>query len=192
MFAQHHADHRFWYSHGYPRASPCWTRSQVVARIHVSIVSKFPQALSILTTASSPRNCTGPVSNLVDFVPLLQRLPNSLTNRAKKLHEDLVDTYGGMISEIEKRMNSGQDVPRCLVKTLVETGGQEALDHLDKVMICSAFLIGGVESVRGHYLLKIKVPEMFPEYISIPDRLYRAMVFCDHAVASRYSRKSPC
>ncbi|KAF9517507.1 hypothetical protein BS47DRAFT_1359550 [Hydnum rufescens UP504] len=92
-------------------------------------------------------NCSGPVSNLVDFVPFLQRLPNSLTNRAKKLHKDIVDTYGGMIGEIEKRMNSGQDVPRCLVKTLVEAGDQDALDHLDKVMICSAFVVGGVESI---------------------------------------------
>ncbi|KAF9517512.1 hypothetical protein BS47DRAFT_1389768 [Hydnum rufescens UP504] len=49
-------------------------------------------------------NCTGPVSNLVDFVPLLQRLPNYLTNHAKKLHKDLVDPYGGMINE----MNNGQ------------------------------------------------------------------------------------
>jgi hypothetical protein len=88
-------------------------------------------------------------------------------------------------------MNSGQDVPQCLVKTLVEPGDQETLDHLDKMMICSAFLIGGVESVRDHQLSKFKVPEMFPEYITILDRLYRAMVLCDRAVASRYSRKSP-
>ncbi|KAF9517510.1 hypothetical protein BS47DRAFT_1290846 [Hydnum rufescens UP504] len=94
-------------------------------------------------------NCTGPVSNLVDFVPLLQRLPNSLTNRAKKLHKDLVDAYGGMINEIEKRMSDGQDVPRCLVKTLVEAGDHETLDRLDKVMICSAFMIGGVESTAS-------------------------------------------
>jgi Cytochrome P450 len=149
------------------------------------------QALFILTKASWPRNCSGPVSNLVDFVPFLQHLPNSLTNHAKKLHKDIVDTYGGMISEIEKRMNSGQDVPRCLVKTLVEAGDQDTLDHLDKVMICSAFVVGGVESVRDHQLPKLEVPERFPEYISILDRLYLAMVFCDHAVESRHSRKSP-
>jgi Cytochrome P450 len=155
-------------------------------------VSQFAQALSILTKASPPRNCSGPVSNLVDFIPFLQRLPNSLTNRAKKLHKDLVDTYGGMINEIEKRMKNGEDVARCLVKTLVEAGDRETLDHLDEVMICSAFMIGGVESVRNLQLFKLEVPERFPECISIPDRLYRAMVFCDHAVTSRYSRKSPC
>jgi hypothetical protein len=31
------------------------------------------------------RNCTGPVSNLIDFIPLLQYLPNPLTTRAKQM-----------------------------------------------------------------------------------------------------------
>jgi cytochrome P450 len=92
------------------------------------------------------RNCTGPVSNLVDFMPLLQCLPNSLTARAKKLHKDIVETYGGMINEIEQRVKAGDEVPHCLVRTLIDE--QETLDFLDKTMICSAFMIGGVETVR--------------------------------------------
>ena len=94
------------------------------------------------------RNCTGPVSNIVDFMPLLQRLPNSLTTRAKKLQKDIVETYGTMLMDIENRMKAGKNVPHCLVKTMVETDERGILDHLDKVMICSAFMIGGVETVR--------------------------------------------
>jgi cytochrome P450 len=71
-----------------------------------------------------------------------------MTTRARKLREDLMETYGGMISEIEERMNTGKDVPDCLVKTLIEIREREQLDHLDMVMLCSAFMIGGVETVR--------------------------------------------
>jgi hypothetical protein len=58
-----------------------------------------------------------------------------------------VETYGGMIKDIEQRMNAGEDVPHCLAKTLINAGEKEGLDHLDKTMICAAFMIGGVETV---------------------------------------------
>lgn len=104
-----------------------------------------------LTYAPTHRNCTGPVSNLIDFVPLLQILPNSLTTRAKKLHNDLVDTYGGMINAIEAQMNAGEEVPECLAKTLVETRNEENFDHLDMAILCSAFMIGGIETVGSSH-----------------------------------------
>ena len=98
------------------------------------------------------RNCTGPVSNLTDFVPLLQYLPNAFTMRAKQLHKDIVETYGGMLNQIEQRINYGEDVPHCLAKKLIEMNDRETscLDRLEKVMICAAFTVGGVESVRDY------------------------------------------
>ncbi|KAF9456424.1 cytochrome P450 [Collybia nuda] len=94
-------------------------------------------------------NCTGPVSNLTDFVPILQRLPNYMTTRGKKLHSDLVETYGGMIKEIEERMNRGENVPDCLVKNLILTKEAEGLDHIDMSILCAAFMIGGVETTAS-------------------------------------------
>lgn len=93
------------------------------------------------------RNCTGPVSNLVDFVPLLQHLPTGLRTRAQNLHNDLVETYGGMIADIDARMRRGEDVPDCLAKTMLETREEEQLDDLDMAILASAFMIGGVETV---------------------------------------------
>jgi Cytochrome P450 len=93
------------------------------------------------------RNCTGPVSNTVDFVPFLQILPNKMATRGKKLHEGLVETYGGMILDIEARMRRGEHVPDCLVKTMILTKEEEQLDHLDMSILCAAFMIGGVETV---------------------------------------------
>jgi hypothetical protein len=73
--------------------------------------------------------------------------------RAKRLHKGIVETYGGMIKDIEHRMNAGEDIPDCLAKTLIKTDEREGLDHLDKTMICAAFMIGGIESVRKLSLL---------------------------------------
>lgn len=94
------------------------------------------------------RNCTGPVSNLTDFVPVLQRLPNFMTNRGKKLHEGLVDTYGGMIKDIEQKMTSGTAVKDCLVESMLQAREEENLDDLDMTILASAFMIGGIETVR--------------------------------------------
>ena len=87
---------------------------------------------------------------MIDFVPILQKLPINLPlkTRAQKLHADLVATYGGMITKIDERMKRGEQVPDCLVKTLLLAQEEEGLDHLDMAILCSAFMIGGVETVR--------------------------------------------
>ncbi|KAF4616879.1 hypothetical protein D9613_008923 [Agrocybe pediades] len=94
-------------------------------------------------------NCTGPVSNMIDFVPILQKLPHYTKTRAQKLHRDLVATYGGMINDIADRMKRGEEVPDCLVKTLLLAQKEEELDHLDMSILCSAFMIGGVETTAS-------------------------------------------
>ncbi|KAF9486131.1 cytochrome P450, partial [Pholiota conissans] len=94
-------------------------------------------------------NCTGPVSNLIDFIPVFQKLPSYMKNRGQKLHRDLVATYGGMINNIDQRMKRGEQVPDCLVKTLLESKEEEGLDHLDMAILCSAFMIGGVETTAS-------------------------------------------
>lgn len=71
-----------------------------------------------------------------------------MTTRGKKLHADLVETYGGMIKDIDARMKRGENVPDCLVKSMLQVQEEEELDHLDMAILCSAFMIGGVETVR--------------------------------------------
>lgn len=90
------------------------------------------------------------MSNLVDFIPILQRLPSPLRKRGRKLHEDLVDTYGGLINDIERRIKRGEDVPESLAKTMLRVRETEQLDHLDMAITASAFMIGGVETVGRH------------------------------------------
>lgn len=93
-------------------------------------------------------NITGPVSNLVDFVPILQRLPSNMRRRARTLHSELVNVYGGLIEEVDKKMQAGGDVQDCLVKTMLLRKEKEDLDELDITMLASAFMIGGIETVR--------------------------------------------
>jgi hypothetical protein len=84
---------------------------------------------------------------LIDFIPLLQMLPNPMKSRGKNLHQGLVDTYGGMIKDINSRMNSGEVVNDCLAKTMITLKDSEALDDIDMAILASAFMIGGVETV---------------------------------------------
>ena len=107
------------------------------------------QMQSNLTNTPLYRNCTGPVSNLVDFVPFLRNFPNlTMVNRGRRLHKGLAETCGALIKDIDRRMKAGEDVPDCMAKFLLSVKEEEKLDDLDIIFICCAFMIGGVETVR--------------------------------------------
>lgn len=72
-----------------------------------------------------------------------------MLSRGKRLHQGLVETYGGMIEEIEKKMDDGIPVEDCLAKSMVQLREEEQLDDLDMAILASAFMIGGVETVRN-------------------------------------------
>lgn len=95
------------------------------------------------------RNLTGPMSNMIDFVPLLQYLPSNLRSRGQRLHQDLVDTYGGMINDIDRRMKAGEKVEGSLAKSILQVREEEQLDDLDMAILTSAFMIGGVETTAS-------------------------------------------
>ncbi len=88
------------------------------------------------------------MSNLVDFVPVLQLFPNHMQTHGQKLHEALLEMYGGLIKKIEVELNSGGDVNDCLVKLMLQVRKDQNLDDLDMAILASAFMIGGVETVR--------------------------------------------
>ncbi|KAJ3727480.1 cytochrome P450 [Lentinula raphanica] len=94
-------------------------------------------------------NSTGPMSNLVDFIPFLQNFRTPMRVRGEKLHQGLVETYGGFIKDIEHKMQMGVNVPDCLAKTMVDAQEEEQLDHLDMAILASAFMIGGVETTAA-------------------------------------------
>lgn len=108
-----------------------------------------PMVAEALRLSRAFMNCTGPMSNLVDFLPVLQWLPSPLKSKAKALHRDLVKIYGGLINQIDDRMKGGERVPRCLAKTMIEIKEEEKLDHLDMSILASAFMIGGVETTAS-------------------------------------------
>ena len=114
---------------------------------------------------------------MIDFVPILQKLPFNLPlkTRAQQLHADLVKTYGGMINDIDARMKRGEQVPDCLVKTLLLAQEEEGLDHLDMAILCSAFMIGGVETVCFPHCIQDDID------ILKTDCIYYAMVLGAHS-----------
>ncbi|KXN80997.1 Cytochrome P450 1A2 [Leucoagaricus sp. SymC.cos] len=92
-------------------------------------------------------DCTDPLSNAVDCIPLLQTLPNRLTRRAQKVHQGLVDILGGMMDGVEKRLLMGEDVPDCLAKELLQGHKDGIYNRLDMIMLCTAFIVPGIGSI---------------------------------------------
>ena len=88
------------------------------------------------------------MSNIIDFVPLLQLFPTTMRRRGKKLHQDVVETYGGLINGIKQRLDGGAAIEDCLAKSMLQSAGEEDLDHLDMSILATAFMVGGVETVR--------------------------------------------
>ena len=93
----------------------------------------------------------GPLSNIVDFIEPLQWIPTTTKSRAQRLHNELVEVYGAMIKRVKARMDAGEDVPDCLVKTLLLSQEKEKLDWEDMCMLAVAFDLGGVPSVSIIY-----------------------------------------
>jgi len=87
------------------------------------------------------------MSNLVDFLPLLQHFPSPMLLRGKKLHNGLVETYGGLIEDVDRKLKKGIPVQDCLAKSMLQIRRDENLDDLDMAILASAFMIGGVETV---------------------------------------------
>ncbi|THH19118.1 hypothetical protein EW146_g1988 [Bondarzewia mesenterica] len=108
-----------------------------------------PMVAHCLQISREFMNCTGPVANLVDFIPLLQQLPTTMRSRGRKLHQELLRTYGGMIKDIEAQMRTGAPVPDCAAKAMIEMREKENLDELDMAILASAFMIAGVETIAG-------------------------------------------
>ncbi|KAI0666876.1 cytochrome P450 [Trametes maxima] len=94
-------------------------------------------------------NTTGPVANLVDFVPLLQKLPNHMATRGRALNRELLDVCTPMIKTIEAALARGDPYPDCMAKYLLEHREAEELDDLDIIVLCGAFMIGGVETTSS-------------------------------------------
>jgi hypothetical protein len=70
-----------------------------------------------------------------------------MRSRARHLHDKIVEVYGAMIMRVKARIDAGDDVPDCLVKTLLLTQEQEKLSWEDLCMLSVVFTIGGVFSV---------------------------------------------
>lgn len=132
---------------------------------------------------------TGPLSNIVDFIEPLQWIPTTTRSRGRRLHDGIVEVYGAMIMRVKARMDAGEDVPDCLVKTLLLTQEQEKLDWEDLCMLSAVFTLGGVHSVcnslrRSRIEITRELPSIdFGCYLVVPGA---------HLVTPRGSSTGPC
>ena len=140
-----------------PRPSPSWPQAVQTAQASIStslspLKPSFsrafrpsragttlcrPQSLS-LCSVSCPFRVLLPI-----WIPTVKR------SRARKLHDDLVDIYGSIIRRFKTLMDSGEEVPDCLVKMLIECQEDEKLDWEDLCMLSAVFTLEGVHSVSA-------------------------------------------
>ncbi|KAJ3900492.1 cytochrome P450 [Lentinula edodes] len=108
-----------------------------------------PLVSRALELAMEFMDLTGPWSNVIDFIEPLQWIPSTLRTRGLKLHQGLIEVYGTMIMRMKGRLEAGEYVPDCLVKTLIENQEKEKLDWEDLCMLSAVFTLGGVHSTSG-------------------------------------------
>jgi hypothetical protein len=98
----------------------------------------------------------GPWANAFDLFEPLEWISTAKRSRARKLHNDLVDVYGSLIRRFKTLMDSGEEVPDCLVKMLIESLEEEKLDWEDLCMLSAVFTLGGVHSVSALASISMK------------------------------------
>ncbi|KAF8073465.1 cytochrome P450 [Lyophyllum atratum] len=122
-----------------------------------------PLVEKALDLAMEFMDLTGPWSNAIDFLEPLQWIPSKMRTRGRILHDGLMEVYGSMILRVKARMDSGEDVPDCLVKTLIETQEEEKLDWEDLCMLSAVFTLGGVHSTSGIIQWFLALIPSYPE-----------------------------
>jgi len=127
---------------------PLTERALALAKEFMELAGTFTP-FHPLCVISSHRCCSDPgaTSNIVDFVKPLQWIPTSMRSRGRRLHDEIMEVYGAMIAQVKARMDAGEDVPDCLVKTLILTQEQEKLGWEDMCMLSVVFTLGGIHSV---------------------------------------------
>ncbi|KAJ7165681.1 cytochrome P450 [Mycena crocata] len=108
-----------------------------------------PTVTEVLRISREFMNCTGPLSNLVDYLPFLQYFPSAMHARGIRLRYATVALYGTLIKEMDHKLNVGEDIPDCFAKKLLEVKQEEKLDDLDITMLVASFMIARVETPSG-------------------------------------------
>ncbi|KAJ7826623.1 cytochrome P450, partial [Mycena leptocephala] len=111
--------------------------------------STTPLIERALQLAMEFMDLTGPFSNPIDFITPLQWIPTRTRTRGRQLHRAIIEVYGTMYQDVKARMDAGEIVPECLVRTLIETTEIENLDWTDTCMLAAVFTLGGVHSTSG-------------------------------------------
>jgi len=92
------------------------------------------------------------------------------------------------MDEIEARMKSGEDVQESFAKNIILAREKESLDWLDMAILCAAFMIGGIETVRAFFLVSWGISRPF---IPCIDGINYAVVLSDHSGLSRDPSQGP-
>jgi hypothetical protein len=102
-----------------------------------------------------------------------------------------MEVYSAMVMRVKNRMDAGEDVPDCLIKTLLLTQEREKLDWEDLCFMANAFNLGGVHSVSIIYIYCLPGCRLIKELLFIDSESY-PVVPSYYLVTPRNSGPSPC
>lgn len=108
---------------------------------------------SLVVAPINDTTSAGPWTNAIDFIKPLQWIPTRIRRRGRRLHRDFLEVYGALILLVKERMESGENVPDCLVKSILEYQENEKLSWADMCLLTTAFATGGSHSVSHIFLL---------------------------------------
>ena len=126
---------------------PLTERALALAKEFMELTGRFTLVHPLYVDSPGRCRSLGALSNTIDFIKPLQWIPTSMRSRGRRLHDELLEVYGVMTAGMKARMDAGEDVPDCLVKTLILTQEEENLDWEDMCMLAAAFSLGGVAFV---------------------------------------------
>ncbi|KAJ3148532.1 hypothetical protein HDU89_004629 [Geranomyces variabilis] len=106
---------------------------------------------------------TGMTQNAVDFLPLLKLFPLENVKRARKLKQEFFDCWGGMLKDLEVRIDDGEEIKDCLAKGLIELYKQKEMDWTDIVMFCTGIMLAGIETTAGSIAWLLSILSHHPE-----------------------------
>jgi cytochrome P450 len=128
---------------------PLTERALALTKEFMELTGRYIYLSPLQVESSDGGRFPGALSNIIDFIKPLQWIPTTTRSRGHRLHDEIVEVYGAMIDRVKARMNAGEDVPDCLVKTMILTQEQEKLSWEDMCMLSVVFTLGGVHSVRS-------------------------------------------
>ncbi|KAL1795474.1 hypothetical protein ACET3X_005698 [Alternaria dauci] len=110
---------------------------------------------------------TRPGAWFVDWLPILDVLPNSLApwrSKAQRVYEGLIEFWSVLYDPVAKRVMEG-DAPDCFVKSFLQSPSADSFSEAERRVLFSDILSAGQETTATTLRFFFKAALLYPEFI---------------------------